>query len=138
MENLEQIYKQIPERFECPFATVSNNKATVRVMTMLNMDNNFYFVTEKFSSKFKDLANNTSFEWYLVFKNDEPIWYLRARGNAEIIEDLTIKEEMFNKVDFIKHYWDNPRHPNFGLVKCNPNELEYNIQTQQATRIIKL
>jgi uncharacterized pyridoxamine 5'-phosphate oxidase family protein len=137
MNEFKQIIAQLPEMAETPFATVFGKEARVRIMTVLKIKEKLYIVTGKQSNKINELTHNSSFETCYCFNEEHPYWNIRLRGKAIIVEDPEFKTEMFNSIEWIKHYWNKPEHPLFTVVECAVDEIEFNRKGKMEAEIVR-
>jgi len=126
---MDEILMKIEEHFEkmqaVYFATAENNQPYLRPITLIKRDNTFFIATSVNDAKMKQLRSNKKFEYCFPVKKEQNMGYIRGLGNAEIVTDINIKEEIFNYVPYIKEFWKSSTDENYALVKLIIKQYEY-------------
>ncbi len=135
---LTQIYSQLNLLNECAFATSKESQPNVRPMTLIYYKCNFYVATGINEQKAVEIRENKLFAWYVVFDRSLAIRFIRAKGEALIVDDMQEKQDMFDHISFIREYWPQADHQDFLLIKCNPSEILYNKKDEEISHLIKL
>jgi len=106
-------------------ATSLNNQPYVRPLTMLKVEENHYIATGSEDNKIFQIRTNPLFELSIDLKDKDSSGYIRLSGRVDIVEDLAEKTLVYNSIDFLKHYWDSPKHPGYGLLRLSFDAGEY-------------
>ncbi|MCD4819562.1 MAG: pyridoxamine 5'-phosphate oxidase family protein [Candidatus Cloacimonetes bacterium] len=126
---MNEIRKKIEENFEkmqpVYFATALDNQPSLRPVTLIRKDNDFFIATSNNDAKIQQVKSNSKIEFCLPLKNKENIGYIRGLGIAEIISDSKVKEDIFNFVPCIKEFWKSASDENYALLKLQINLYDY-------------
>ena len=110
-------------------ATVDNNEPRVRIMSITPHKNQFWCCTITGRDKIDQIKKNNNFEF--SFQLSENQGSIRARGKADIVEELETKKEISEVIPWFDDYWKDHNDPKFTLFRLNVDR----IVVQQPGRI---
>ena len=113
-------------------ATVQDGKPQVRPLTVMHIAGHLYVLTGTGSNKVKQIRSDPRFELCITWKDGESFGYVRAEGNAVIIEDPSEKEAAAKAAPYFDTYWKGADDPAYTLLRLKmetihlmrPNEME--------------
>ena len=117
--NLKQVYKFMKEMDIVFIATIERDQPKVRVMALIEHENQWWCCTMASRAKVEQLRDNPKFEFCNTVKYESNIGSIRAKGHAKIIDDLEIKLNVSKAIPFFKGYWDSHDDPQFVLIRLN-------------------
>lgn len=120
-----EIWGYFGEQQHVFLATADGNQPRVRPVTLIKLRNRFLVATGSMDAKVMQMKTNPKIEFCLLIKKGEKKGTIRAECTAKIIEDLSIKTTVFNKIPFIKEFFETPSDPGYALVELNPVLFEY-------------
>lgn len=123
--NNEKVKSIISDVRTCMFITQDlKGKPRPRPMSTnsYDADGNIWFFTDRASDKVNEIKNNP--QVILTYSIPADDTFLSINAQAEIVEDLDKKEELFN---FFAKAWfpDGHTSPNLALIKIIPDYAEY-------------
>ena len=74
----------------------------------------------------------------MIPKNENESGYIRARGKADLSLKIESKKMVFDNIEFIKQFWDNPEHPDFTLLEIEISDFEYIRPGEMTAEKLKL
>jgi uncharacterized pyridoxamine 5'-phosphate oxidase family protein len=121
----EEIWKNLDEYRIVYFATSLDGQPSVRPLTMVPLHSELWILTGMKDAKIGQLTTNPRIEVCMPLEKNENTGYVRFCGRAEIVQDMDIKRDVAEQVDFFKHYWKTPEDPTFALLKMDFSSLEF-------------
>ena len=95
-------------------ATMEGDQPRVRpMMPYLSGDGELLLALLGRSRTIPEIKANPHVELCFV---DRKMWYCRVRGTAQISNDITKKESVFENVPMLRQYFAGPQDPNFHLA----------------------
>lgn len=118
METLRDLIKSVDTAM---LTTVTPEGLVSRPMKTqeVEFDGDLWFFTKKETDKYKEILHGQDVNVAYTGKS-----YVSIRGRAEIIEDNSKKEELWNKA-YEKFMQTTVDDPNLVLIKVNPEAAEY-------------
>ena len=140
---MEMLKKEIMNHFKqiqtIYFATCNDKQPYVRPVTLIHINEEFFIATSYNDAKVNQIKNNPNIEFCLMIpKNENESGYIRAKGKADLSIKVSSKKMVFEKVDFIKQFWDHPEHPDFTLLEIEISEFEYIRPGEMTAEKLKL
>lgn len=128
-DETSELKKEIWGHFDeqqCIFlATTEGNQPRVRPVTLIKLQSRLLVATGSTDAKILQIKNNPKIEFCSLFEEEEQKGTIRAECTAKIVEDLNIKTTVFNKIPFMKEFFETPSDPGYALVELNPIKFEY-------------
>lgn len=122
-ETLKQIKELIKDEKVAMLTTVSPegrlSSRPMHTQEVLLDEEEFWFITEKDTDKYRDIGNNPSVN--LAYAGSS---YVSISGTAEFVQDVEKKKEYWNKI-VEKVLNASAEDPNVVLVKVTPDVAEY-------------
>ncbi len=128
MENSElkkEILSSFVEQQTVYLATSDKDQPKVRPVTLIHSKNRLFIATSASDAKVKQIKQNPKTEFCLLLEKGEAKGTLRAECMAEIIKDMKIKSELYDKIPFMKEFWKTPSDPSYALIEFQPSSFEY-------------
>jgi len=124
-EILKNVYSQFDLTQTVYLATADNNQPFVRPVTLIYFKKQFFIATSLSDTKMNQLKNNRKIEYCMPLVDKENMGYIRGLGEAECVNELSVKKEIFENVPYIKQFWDTPDHKEFALLELHLKYYEY-------------
>ena len=113
-------------------ATVAEGRPQVRPLTVMHVDGRLYTLTGTESNKVKQIRTDPRFELCITWKDGESTGYVRAEGEAEIVEDPAERAAAADAAPYFDTYWNGADDPTYTLLHMRmetihlmrPNEME--------------
>ena len=100
--NTQEVLKFINENPVCYIASAQNNIPSVRIMRILEAnENGIMFNTKKYKKSFMEMSENPNIE--MCFYNSKKDIQIRVFGKVEEIEDLTVKQNIVCNYPKLNH-----------------------------------
>jgi len=106
-------------------ATAEADQPRVRPVTLLDIDEKFWIATSPRSAKTRQILRNPNVEFCIPLKEECGQGYVRIAGVAAVISDSTVRDEIGQRIPFLKDHWEGPDDPNFCLLRITRVEVEY-------------
>lgn len=114
------------KNFQCVFlATVKDNQARVRPVTLIYLDEKFWVMTNTGSAKVKQIQENPNVEFCVYLQKEDKEGYIRASSTAKIIKDRKTKLKIADHCDFFRRHWKSVDDSDYTLIEICPKEIEY-------------
>ncbi len=115
------------EETQVVYLATANGKGKpfVRPLTLISLDGTFWIATGSSDSKMNQIAENGFFEFCLPIYTDDNGGYVRINGTIKIVKSIADKTMLHQSVDFIKMFWKKPTDKGYGLLKLDPEHIEY-------------
>lgn len=131
-----EIWGHFDEQQYVFLATAEGNQPRVRPVTLIKLQNKLLVATGSRDAKVLQMKSNPKTEFCLLIEKGEKKGTIRAECTAKIIEDLSVKTTVFNKIPFMKEFFKTPSDPSYTLVELNPIGFEYmRPDSHQAVRV---
>ena len=106
-------------------ATCDGNQPRVRPMTLIYMDDKFFFATGSKDTKNSQLLTNPKTEFCLVVSKESGNGYIRGSGVMKIEESFSQKEAVAEHAKFVYDYWQDPQDPDFVLYELILQQIRF-------------
>jgi len=107
----------------CWVATVDNNKPKVRGLAMWFADESgFYFQTGSIKAIYNQLKSNSNIELCFYKPGDKSGIMLRIAGEAELLDDINLKNRVIKDRPFLKDLGLSPESPNLIIFRVQKGE----------------
>ena len=101
MATKQDIFEYVNKNPMSSVATVDGNVPRVRIMMLFRADENgVIFFTTTLKDIYKQLQANPAVE--MCFCNPQEFSQVRIEGEAEILDDLELKKEIVERLEFLK------------------------------------
>lgn len=120
-----EVWDNFSEQQHIFLATVEEDQPRVRPVTLIHLQDKFFFATGSNDAKIKQIKQNPKTEFCLLLEKNEQKGTIRAQCSAKIVDDKSVKADIFSKIPFLREFWKNPEDPSYTLVKLHPVEFEY-------------
>ncbi len=125
MDFWQEVYSYFKQTQPVYLATIEHNKPRVRPVTLIHFDEKFWVATGSGDAKVKQIYQNSNIEFCMTISDQKNTGYIRGAGVADIVEELETKKLIAGKIEFIKHFWQDPADPDFVLLEIELREIEY-------------
>ncbi len=115
---------QLGDQTVVPLATVSDEGARVRPVTMVAHDGKVYALTGSRDAKMRHLREDPRFEFYVLVEEGDKTGYVRFMGRVMMVEDLELRKEVGDASGFAWNYFDGPEDANYALLEMNIRRAE--------------
>ena len=105
------------------FATSVDGQPYVRIMALVNYNDEFYCVTYKSRKKTDQIKTNPKFAFVVLLEGKGTTGSIRCRGVSEIIDNMEMKKKVAEVIPWHSHYWDSYDNPEFILIRLHINHL---------------
>lgn len=122
--NAQQALKILAKDRWVAFATVDEGQPRVRMMTVKYHEGRLWCFTSASSAKIRQLKRESRFEIVANLSEEGSSGSVRAAGRAEMVEDLSVKEDLSKVFEPFKDHWKSHRDPDFMLLRLNIDRLE--------------
>lgn len=106
-------------------ATCEDCQPYVRPMTLIFYNNHFYFATGTTDAKNRQIKSNPRVEICLPIKEETGNGYVRVMGFLNLIDDNSIRQEIFDKFKFISNYFNDSFDPGYTLYQMVWQKVDY-------------
>ena len=106
-------------------ATSEKNRPQLRPVTLVFVDSRFYILTGTDDAKVKQIKENAMVELCLPLECGENTGYARMSGKAIIIDDMKIKENVAESIDYFTTHWNDASDPDYTLLEIDIHGIEY-------------
>ncbi len=120
-----EIWKKLTEQQHVFLATADAEQPRVRPVTLIRLLDKLFVATGAEDAKTEQVKKNPKVEFCLLLEEGEHKGSLRAECLAKVVEDRTLKTQVFSRVSFIKEFFPTPDAPGFALIELQPTALEY-------------
>jgi uncharacterized pyridoxamine 5'-phosphate oxidase family protein len=120
-----EIWDNFSEQQHIFLATVEEDQPRVRPVTLIHLQDKFFFATGSNDAKVRQIKQNPKTEFCLLLEKNEQKGTIRAQCSAKIVEDKGVKAHVFSKISFLREFWKTPEDPSYTLVKLHPVGIEY-------------
>jgi len=124
-DEVGQILNRLKEFQHVALATMDDTRPRVRPVTLIYLDNRFWFVTSTFSDKVRQIKQNANVEFTYQFSENSEDCCIRVLGEAKIIEDKATKTDIAKRIRFFNDHWAGPEDPDYTLLEILPAELQH-------------
>jgi uncharacterized pyridoxamine 5'-phosphate oxidase family protein len=107
-----------------PLATVSEEGARVRPVTMVVHEGKVYALTGSRDAKMRHLREDPRFEFYVLVEEGDSTGYVRFMGRVMMVEDLDLRKEVGDASGFAWDYFDGPEDAGYALLEMNIKRAE--------------
>jgi len=125
----ESIKKEIMSYFNqtqpVHLATIDHDIPRVRPVTLIYFKEKFWVATGSEDAKMTQIKTNSNFEFCYSISDKQNMGYIRGAGAIKIVDDVIIKKELLENIEFISHFWQDPTDPGFSLLHFSIKEIEY-------------
>jgi len=125
-------------------STLSDDKTidSAFVYGMFNQDADFYFITNKFSKKYRNIRSNGQFSF--AFADESQLITIQGKGKARILEDQNESERIYGLLlQVLRHRlknWPPPfakmEESNLAILKVSTQWLRYGNFSQLGTKTL--
>ena len=123
-ELLQEVWKSFGGEPHIFLATIEEDQARVRPVTLVHLRNKLFVTTGSSDAKVKQIKQNPKTEFCLMLEKGERKGTIRAECEARIVENKDIKADVYNNISFAKEFWKNPEDPNYTLIWLQPKTFE--------------
>lgn len=120
-----EVWDNFSEQQHIFLATVEEDQPRVRPVTLIHLQDKFFVATGSNDAKVKQIKRNPKTEFCLLLEKNEQKGTIRAQCLAKIVDDKSVKADVFSKIPFLREFWKTPEDPGYALVKLHPVEFEY-------------
>ena len=106
-------------------STIDKDIPRVRPVTLIHFNEKFWIATGSEDAKMAQIKANCNFEFCYSISDKQNMGYIRGAGAIIIVDDITLKKELLDNIDFISHFWQDPADKGFSLLHLNIKEIEY-------------
>ncbi len=129
MKKLEinDIHSYLKEVQHVSLATIEETadgiRPRVRTMNFVSHNRSYWLVSYGKDAKVRQLEQNPEFEICVKINHGESLGSIRIRGTTEIIDDLSIKEEIRPSVWFFDRFFSGVEDPNYVPIQLKISEI---------------
>jgi len=106
-------------------ATWDGRYPRVRPVSLIFVDDRFWFCTGTEDAKVGQMQRNPAFEFSLMLEKGESRGTLRCSGNARIVTNQDDKSRMAAQIPFFDQYWESPEDPTYCLLELQVEDVEF-------------
>jgi uncharacterized pyridoxamine 5'-phosphate oxidase family protein len=122
---IQEVWKNFSEQQHVFFATTEADQPRVRPVTLIRLQDELFVATDSNDAKIHQIKQNPKTEFCLLIEKGEKRGTIRAECKAWIVKDKDVKAEVYNKIFFIRKYFETPEDPSYALIKLEPVGFEY-------------
>lgn len=119
-------------------ATCDNERAYVRPMLLLFVDDTFWLATGANDAKTSQLRVNPHFEFCFLVEKGVENGSIRGSGKVEFVQDMNIRKKFIDDFSYIRHYWQKPEDPTYILFQLHVDSFEYMRPGEQTSEKVQL
>ena len=142
MQPIDKIIEHFSEQQLVYFATTEKQQPRVRPMTLIHLDNSFYFITGarggRDAKKLQQLRLNHRFEYHMVLKGERVNGFIRGMGEAQEVDDPTTRKRVYEAIDWSKNFFDTHNHPDYVLLELTHDGYSYRFPDTKEIKYLKL
>lgn len=117
----EDLWRKLDEPQLIFLATSERGRPWLRPVTLFHLQRKLLVCTFKKSRKVKQIEKNPKTEFCIkLTETAGQRRFLRVTCNARIVEDDDVKEKSYNRIDFIRKYFESSDDPRFTLIELRP------------------
>jgi len=121
-----EILSHIQGKITAFLATVEVDQPKVRVVELVSLDDSFYLATGSDNAKVDQIKSNPKTEFCLLIEKEGKSGSLRVECRAKIIEDIDLKNVMYNQMEEWWEFYYSSNDPRFTLIELKPMFFIYN------------
>jgi len=106
-------------------ATVDGEKPRLRPVTLIHLNGKFYVATGMENAKVEQLRENPRAEFCILLGEGEDQGSLRAECTTRIVEAPKVRKEIFDRIGFLREFWEAPDDPSYVLFELKPSAYQY-------------
>ena len=122
---LNEVWEKFGEQQYIFLATADEDQPRVRPVTLIHHQKKFFVATGTEDAKVNQIKNNPKVAFCLMIEEGDQKGTIRAMGQAEIVKDLDIKTDLYNRVSWMKEFWKSPMEPSYTLFRVHVQGFEY-------------
>lgn len=123
---IEEIWQNFGGLQHVFLATVDDDQPRLRPVTLFRLGDKLFVATGSSDAKAKQIRQNPKAEFCLFLeKKDGNHGSIRVECIANIVKDMNVKTEAYNKVSFMKEFWSSPEDQRYLLIELQPTGYEY-------------
>jgi uncharacterized pyridoxamine 5'-phosphate oxidase family protein len=134
----DEVFQYFIEQQHIFLATVEGNQPRVRPVTLICLRDGFYVATGSDDAKTSQIQSNPKVEFCLLVEEGESRGTIRAECVASLVKDAEIRAHIFEKIPFMKEFFQTPKDPKYTLIKLEPKTFEYMKPSSIQSQKIKL
>jgi uncharacterized pyridoxamine 5'-phosphate oxidase family protein len=124
--SLPEVWKYFHFLNRIVLATVESDQPRLRPVTLIHLDGQLMVTTGTQSNKTKQIMENPKVEFLLLIPDDAGnTGYIRGKCVADLVEEHSIRESVFEKVPHVSQLWKSPDDDNLTVIKFVPVEFDY-------------
>ncbi len=125
MVTIQKILSHYKDLNYVVMATVDETKPKLRPITLVKMDESFFFATGADSNKVKQLEMNSEVEILLQWKEVKNNGYIRLEGTVVIEKSLERITNLFNRFEYLNKLWRGAHDPALVVYRVEPKVFDY-------------
>ncbi len=142
MQPIDRIMNSFSEQQVVSFATVEGQQPRIRPMTLIHIDDRFYMITGarggKDAKKLQQLRLNPRFEYHMSLKGEKVNGFIRGAGDAFEVDDSSVKQRVYEAIDWARGYFDRFDHPDYVLLELVHDGFSYRFPNTMEIDYLKL
>ena len=120
-----EIWDSFAEQQHIFLATVEGDQPRVRPVTLIYLSNRMYVATGSNDAKTMQIKENPRTEFCLMIEKKGHNGTIRAECQANIVQDMKVKTDIYTKIPFIREFFKTPEDPGYTLIELEPTRFEY-------------
>jgi uncharacterized pyridoxamine 5'-phosphate oxidase family protein len=128
-ELLEEILSHFGTQNRVCLATLEGDQPRVRIMSLIRMNNWFYFITGAWggadTAKFIQITANPKIEFVMQVERDGDVGNIRTAGLAFLEDDPMIRERLFREIGWVKNYFKGFEDPTYVVLRVEVASYQY-------------
>ena len=121
----KKVWSYLQETQYVYLATCDHGQPRVRPVTLIHLDEDFFVATGSVDAKVGQIEKNPNIEFCLMLQEGDYWGYIRGIGEAGISKDGEKKKLIYEKIPFLKQFWETPDDPGYILLRIDLKEIEF-------------
>jgi general stress protein 26 len=106
-------------------ATIDGDQPRLRPVTLIHLNGRFYVATGTEDAKVEQLRENPRAEFCILLDEGDDQGSLRAECTTRVVEAPRVRKEVYDRVSFLKQFWETPDDPSYVLIELKPSAYQY-------------
>ena len=122
---LKEIWKYFVNNPLIYLATMDGDYPRVRMMALITHDDKLWLASKSHWHKVEQIRKNPNIEFTVPVRGETEVGCIRVTGQANIVENDKLREELSKVIPWFSGYWNSPDDPNFTLISLTMLSIKY-------------